>query len=248
MNTRSNLDLHAIPISELQYTSSRQQTTDTLVQSTNSITTMATVHSTVKSDDDHEKTDVEALCEYKKQHLNAIKILTAEEMLNIDQWLLTLCNTYEELHCPTLFRVYNATQYFLEEEQAWFKQEKNTINKDWSCFCEKLKQHVYNRLKSYADNSSKDHSIESSNAKKQLEQFTCATYSSSDDNNSSFTSQLPVTMARELIRTPTYFRGSKDDVLDWLEKLEQRFKMATWDDETKLRYISIHLQDDAYRW
>jgi hypothetical protein len=68
------------------------------------------------------------------------------------------------------------------------------------------------------------------------------------ENNSTLMSQLSVTMAREIIKTPTYFRGSKDDVLDWLERLEQRFKMANWDDEHKLRYISIHLQEDAYRW
>ena len=55
-------------------------------------------------------------------------------------------------------------------------------------------------------------------------------------------------MAMEVIKTPTYFRGSKDDVLEWLEKLEQRFKMTNLDDEHKLRYISIHLQEDAYRW
>ncbi|CAF1558089.1 unnamed protein product, partial [Adineta ricciae] len=39
-----------------------------------------------------------------------------------------------------------------------------------------------------------------------------------------------------------------DDVHDWLDKLEQRFTMANWNDEQKLRYISIHLQDDAQRW
>ncbi|CAF1689460.1 unnamed protein product, partial [Adineta ricciae] len=38
------------------------------------------------------------------------------------------------------------------------------------------------------------------------------------------------------------------DVHDWLDKLEQRFTMANWNDEQKLRYISIHLQDDAQRW
>ena len=45
-----------------------------------------------------------------------------------------------------------------------------------------------------------------------------------------------------------YFRGSQDDVFEWLEKLEQRFKMANWNDENKIRYISLHLQDDAYKW
>ena len=71
---------------------------------------------------------------------------------------------------------------------------------------------------------------------------------SSSDNNVSLASSLSITMAREIIKSPSYFRGSKDDVIDWLEKLEQRFKMANWNDENKLQYISIHLQDDAYRW
>ncbi|CAF5170198.1 unnamed protein product, partial [Rotaria sp. Silwood1] len=62
------------------------------------------------------------------------------------------------------------------------------------------------------------------------------------------TSHLQQTIVDEIIKKPTYFRGSKDDVHDWLEKLEQRFKMAKWNDEEKLQYISIHLQDDAYRW
>ena len=62
------------------------------------------------------------------------------------------------------------------------------------------------------------------------------------------TSHLQRTVADEIIKKPTYFSGSKDDVHDWLDKLEQRFKMANWKDEQKLQYISIHLQADAYRW
>ena len=61
-------------------------------------------------------------------------------------------------------------------------------------------------------------------------------------------SHLQRTLADEIIKRPTYFRGSQDDVHDWLDKLEQRFTMAQWNDENKLQYISIHLQDDAYRW
>jgi hypothetical protein len=64
----------------------------------------------------------------------------------------------------------------------------------------------------------------------------------------SVTSHLQRTIADEIIKTPTYFRGSKDDVIDWLDKLEQRFRIARWNDEQKLNYISVHLQDDAYRW
>ena len=66
------------------------------------------------------------------------------------------------------------------------------------------------------------------------------------DNSS--TLHLQRTVADEIIKRPTYFRGSQDDVYDWLDRLEQRFTMAQWNDEDKLNYISIHLQDDAYRW
>ncbi|CAF4291443.1 unnamed protein product [Rotaria sordida] len=55
-------------------------------------------------------------------------------------------------------------------------------------------------------------------------------------------------IADEIIKKPTYFRGSKDNIHDWLDTLEQRFKMAKWNDEEKLQYISVHLQDDASRW
>lgn len=62
------------------------------------------------------------------------------------------------------------------------------------------------------------------------------------------TSHLQRTVADDIIKRPTYFRGSQDDVYNWLDKLEQRFAMAQWNDNNKLQYISIHLQDDAYRW
>jgi hypothetical protein len=62
------------------------------------------------------------------------------------------------------------------------------------------------------------------------------------------TSHLQRTVADDIIKRPTYFRGSQDDVHNWLDKLEQRFTMAQWSDENKLHYISIHLQDNAYRW
>ena len=62
------------------------------------------------------------------------------------------------------------------------------------------------------------------------------------------TSHLHRTVADDIIKRPTYFRGSQDDVYDWLDKLEQRFSMAQWNEENKLNYIPIHLQEDAYRW
>lgn len=69
-----------------------------------------------------------------------------------------------------------------------------------------------------------------------------------NEKNSSLATNLLNTMASEIIKTPSFYDGVKEDVDDWLEKLEARFNMADWDDEQKLRYISIHLQGDAYKW
>ena len=165
--------------------------------------------------------------------------------------------------------------------------KKDTINDDCSCFCIKLKQHVYHRLystPSYLETGPfeciiKKHFIKYTgigDAKqwlfKTVNQFkeyqlpesaqlqvipllldsTALIWYKQNENlfismdkfcelflqnfmtidpvpmtvNSILTSDLSITMARELIRTPIYFRGSQDDVFEWLEKLEQRFKMA----------------------
>ena len=110
----------------------------------------------------------------------------------------------------------------------------------------------------YAENGDVIHNFETF-SKLFLQQFKSTTSSSVDplvgtgttiatvpDNSS--TLHLQRTMADEIIKRPTYFRGSKDDVHEWLDKLEQRFAMAQWYDENKLHYISVHLQEDAYRW
>ncbi|CAF3745451.1 unnamed protein product [Rotaria sordida] len=110
----------------------------------------------------------------------------------------------------------------------------------------------------YADNSDAIFNFETF-TKLFLQQFKLMTSSSTSSIRSTGTlvttvpdhssiSRLQRTVADEIIKKPTYFRGSQDDVHDWLDKLEQRFTMANRNDEQKLRYISIHLQDDAYRW
>ena len=58
-----------------------------------------------------------------------------------------------------------------------------------------------------------------------LRQFSIKS-NSVEEINPSLTSSLSMTMAREIIKSPSYFRDSRDDVIEWLEKLEQRFKMA----------------------
>ncbi|CAF1394952.1 unnamed protein product [Rotaria sordida] len=88
----------------------------------------------------------------------------------------------------------------------------------------------------YADNSDAIFNFETF-TKLFLQQFKLMTSSSTSSIRSTGTlvttvpdhssiSHLQRTVADEIIKKPTYFRGSQDDVHDWLDKLEQRFTMA----------------------
>ena len=188
----------------------------------------------------------DAYREYEEQQLESIKLLTAEEMLNIDQWLSDVNRVYEELRYPISRRIWQTLLYLQDDERRWYEQEKQEIKNDWSYFCKKWKQHIYGRLK-FVSTSSADRRSTFVNHTPQQKLFS-SKLSPSVEVNSSLASALSTTMAREIIKYPIYFRGAKDDVIEWLEKLEQRFAMANWTDDLKLQYISIHLQEDAYPW
>jgi hypothetical protein len=297
--TRSNLNLRSKSISDLQHISSRQQIKSELTSQSNNILNMPITQSSGELNDGDKgqsanvihttQENWEALRDYEQKRLKSIKILTEEEMINIDQWLLNLYSMYEELRYPLSLRVYHTTTYFQEEEKKWYELEKSEMGDDWSCFCKMLKQYIPRRLNINSEDNKKDQLKSSMNELMHLEQiihdqfikysgtgdpekwllqtiqrFKQYQLSSADqfriipllledlayiwyikneqaiisfesfgrlllqqfslnvpstlENNSTFTSQLSVTMAREIIKTPTYFRGSKDDVLDWLEK------------------------------
>lgn len=184
--------------------------------------------------------------EYEHKKLESIKLLTEVEKLNIDKWLLDLNQIYAELRFPVSRRIWQTLIYLQDEERIWYDQEKSDIKNDWHYFCKKLQQHIDGQLKNNIALSTDHHSL-FINDLTQVEKI-APTKCPSIDITSSLSSALSITMAREIIKSPTFFRGAKDDVIEWLEKLEQRFTMANWTDELKLRYISIHLQEDASRW
>ena len=319
MHTRSNLDLRTTSIVDLIHLDTYEEQQSIIDSSPNLITTMNVEQDITELNKHHESNDnsfrfdciqqLNLLREYENQRLNTIRLLTIEELRNIDQWLLHVHNIFEELQYPQSSRVHQATNYFQDDERIWYDHERNTINNDWSCFCIELKQNVYHRLystSSYPETGPLDYIIKNHFIKytgiddakqwlfKTVNQFkeyqlpesaqlqvvpllldsTALIWYKQNENlfismdkfcelflqnfitidpvpvtvNSTLTSDLSITMARELIRTPIYFRGSQDDIFEWLEKLEQRFKMANWNDENKIRYISLHLQDDAYKW
>ncbi|CAF1405860.1 unnamed protein product [Rotaria sp. Silwood1] len=278
------------------------------------------------------KSHLQLLREQEKVALQSIKKLTEEEMIHIDQWLSVLHQTYEDWEYPSSHRVFQAVTYFNDEQKLWYEQIQSEINNDWSCFCNRLKQHIQDRQKTPIHLPSMNYPLSDINEITSMENFIDTKFtkysgkgdaktwllqtmnqfiqyglrrleqvqaipfllideaylwyvqhidlitsfelfsklllqqysstSSTAQNNTPVemvassiiapkilpTSHLQQTIADEIIKKPTYFRGSKDDVYDWLDKLEQHFKMAKWHDEEKLQYISIHLQDDAYRW
>ncbi|CAF5125953.1 unnamed protein product, partial [Rotaria magnacalcarata] len=119
--------------------------------------------------------------EYEQQQLTSIKLLTKDEMLNIEQWVLDLDKVYEALRYQMSRRIWQTITYLQDEEQLWhhLSSVRNTIP---------------------------------------VGQFSSAK-SSSININSSLKSALSITMAREIVKSPTYFCGTEDDVIEWLEKL-----------------------------
>ncbi|CAF3321695.1 unnamed protein product [Rotaria socialis] len=237
-------------------TRSKQQVKDELTSTSESNNTLSLTQLVEDSDDDNKQQSnnivpntleqLDAYQEYEQQQLASIKLLTKDEMLNIEQWLLDLDKVYEALRYQMSRRIWQTITYLQDEEQLWYEQEKREIKNDWSYFCKKLKQHIFGQLQTNII-LSRDHHLSSVRNITPVEQFS-SIKSSSINSNSSLISALSITMAREIVKSPTYFRGAKDDVIEWLEKLEQRFTMANWPDELKLQYIPIHLQEDAYRW
>ncbi|CAF5003768.1 unnamed protein product, partial [Rotaria socialis] len=78
--------------------------------------------------------------EYEQQQLTSIKLLTKDEILNIEQWLLDLDKVYEALRYQMSRRIWQTITYLQDEEQLWYEREKHEIKNDWSYFCKKLKQ------------------------------------------------------------------------------------------------------------
>ncbi|CAF4971483.1 unnamed protein product, partial [Rotaria socialis] len=211
-------------------TRSKQQVKDELTSTSESNNTLSLTQLVEDSDDDNKQQSnnivpntleqLDAYQEYEQQQLASIKLLTKDEMLNIEQWLLDLDKVYEALRYQMSRRIWQTITYLQDEEQLWYEQEKREIKNDWSYFCKKLKQHIFGQLQTNII-LSRDHHLSSVRNITPVEQFS-SIKSSSINSNSSLISALSITMAREIVKSPTYFRGAKDDVIEWLEKLEQR--------------------------
>ncbi|CAF1299562.1 unnamed protein product, partial [Rotaria sordida] len=63
------------------------------------------------------KSTFQSLREQEKIALQSINKLTEDEMIQIDQWLSILHNTYENLEYPSSLRAFQATTYFNDEQQ-----------------------------------------------------------------------------------------------------------------------------------
>ncbi|CAF4753253.1 unnamed protein product, partial [Rotaria socialis] len=91
-------------------------------------------------------------------------------------------------------------------------KKKHEIENNWQFFFKKLKQHIYDRLKVNI-NPSKDHQLSFVNDKTRTEQFS-SIKSSSIEINCSLSSSFFIAMARKIIKSPSNFRGAKDDVIE----------------------------------
>ena len=114
--------------------------------------------------------DCDELREYEQHRLKAIEVLTNDEMLNIDQWLLGLHHAYEELRYLMSLRVSQATTYLRPNERAWYERTKYEVNDDWISFCKGLKQHVQRRFEANHPPPKKQ-PVQTMNGRTRLEQY-----------------------------------------------------------------------------
>ena len=115
-------------------TRSKQQVKSEVASTLESDKVLLVTQSVDDSDDDHKKQsnkDVQymlenwnAYREYQQEKLGLFKLLTEEDMSNIDQWLLDLDQMYEELQYPTSHRVWQTIIYLQDDERLWYEREK----------------------------------------------------------------------------------------------------------------------------
>jgi transcriptional regulator of heat shock response len=167
---------------------------------------------------------------------------------NAEDWLLQTMKQFKQHELNRIEQFMSIPLLLEDKAYLWYAGQDGSIN-TFEAFCKVFLQQFVSTIPT---TSHTDSSLASS---KVLADVTDRVSILADTMASSIivsrtapVTHLQQTIADELIKKPSYFRSSKDDVHDWVQKIEQRFKMAQWNDAQKLQYISIHLQDDAYRW
>ncbi|CAF1380443.1 unnamed protein product [Rotaria sordida] len=157
------------------------------------------------------------------------KFIKYSSIGDANTWLLQTMNQFKQYGLRRLEQVQAIPFIFIDEAYLWYVEHIDLITS----------------LKSFSKLFLPQYSSKSSTKQNNTSVETVAPSITAPSFLS--ISHLQQMIADEIIKKPTYFRDSKDDVHDWLDTLEQRFKMAKSNDEEKLQYISVHLQDDASR-
>ncbi|CAF4431982.1 unnamed protein product [Rotaria sp. Silwood2] len=66
--------------------------------------------------------------------------------------------------------------------------------------------------------------------------------------NSALSTAISKALIDKFIKDPIKFHGAKDNVLEWIDELEQQFKTIQLCDSDKLNLIPIYLKGEAYQW
>ncbi|CAF3147539.1 unnamed protein product [Rotaria sp. Silwood2] len=66
--------------------------------------------------------------------------------------------------------------------------------------------------------------------------------------NSALSTAISKALIDKFIKDPIKCHGAKDNVLEWIDELEQQFKTIQLCDSDKLNLIHIYLKGEAYQW
>jgi hypothetical protein len=189
---------------------------------------------------------------------------------NALQWFLQIDKKFSELQLSFQDRIDILPYFFKGEAIIWYSLNKNKFQ-CYTDFCQLFaleylqKDHSINHynLVEQKNNSSTLHSpvaindhllnhpIESSHVK--ITSTDCHSISSSNSNNAVLTTSiLSPTISKALIdrfvKDPIKFYGGKDNVITWLDEIDQQFKMMNLSDSDKLNLIHICLKSEAHQW
>ncbi|CAF2669008.1 unnamed protein product [Rotaria sp. Silwood2] len=188
---------------------------------------------------------------------------------NARQWFLHIDAKFSELQLLFQDRIEILPYFFIGETIIWYSLNKNKI-RCYTDFCQLFALEYFPKEYSIdccisveqKNNSSlpsplvvNEHFVHhpTGGANVKTTSADCHSVTSSDSKNVlSSTSILSLTISKALIdrfvKDPIKFYGGKDNVITWLDVIEQQFKIMNLSESDKLNLIHICLKGEAHQW
>ncbi|CAF1045935.1 unnamed protein product [Didymodactylos carnosus] len=162
------------------------------------------------------------------------KIPVYHTKMNATTWLRQLIENFSKLQLNNSQKLFYTSELLSPEVYLWFVQKKSKLP-DFSTFCEEF-------LLQYDTTLSKTRNDLGTSISTERAPVETVTYLKG------CSPEIRKAFIQDIIKNPKVFHGAKENVVTWLEQVEQQFTLAEWSNETKLKYVSNQLKGDALVW